>query len=51
VIVDETGADRARFVVSLAWQTRYEPSALNARGNEVMIEMLELANEGIERVQ
>jgi phage tail-like protein len=51
VIVDETGADRARFVVSLAWPTRYEPSALNARGNEVMIEMLELANEGIERVQ
>jgi phage tail-like protein len=51
VIADETGADHARFVVSLAWPVKYEPSALNATGNEVMIETLELANEGIERVQ
>ncbi len=34
-----------------AWPTKYESSALNATGNEVMIETLELANEGIERVQ
>ncbi len=51
VIADETGTDHARFVVSQAWPVKYEPSALNATGNEVIIETLELVNEGIERVQ
>ena len=51
VIADETGADHARFVVSEAWPAKYEPSELNATGNEVIIETLELVNEGIERVQ
>jgi phage tail-like protein len=50
VVADETGADRARFVVRDAWPIRYEPGALNAQGHEVFIETLELANEGIERV-
>lgn len=51
VVQDEEGADRARFVVSEAWPVKYDPSDLNAKGNEVMIELLELANEGIERVK
>ena len=50
VVQDEAGADAARFVVSDAWPIKYDPSDLNAKGNEVMIELLELANEGIERV-
>lgn len=50
VVADESGAVRARFVVSEAWPIKYDPSDLNAKGNEVMIELLELANEGIERV-
>ena len=41
---------RARFVITDAWPIKYDPSDLNAKGNEVMIELLELANEGIERV-
>ena len=51
VVVDEAGVDKARFVVSDAWPTKYDPSDLNAKGNEVFIELLELVNEGIERVQ
>lgn len=51
VVQDEAGDDRARFVVSEAWPIKYDPSDLNAKGNEVFIEMLELANEGIERVK
>jgi phage tail-like protein len=51
VVVDEAGTDKARFVVSEAWPIKYDPSDLNAKGNEVHIEVLELANEGIERVQ
>jgi phage tail-like protein len=49
VVQDEAGADKARFVVSEAWPIKYDPSDLNAKGNEVLIEVLELANEGIER--
>ena len=50
VVLGEAGDDRARFVVSNAWPTKYDPSDLNAKGNEVFVECLELANEGIERV-
>ena len=50
VVQDEAGGDAARFVVTDAWPIKYDPSDLNAKGNEVMIELLELANEGIERV-
>lgn len=50
VVVDEAGADKARFVISEAWPMKYDPSDLNAKGNEVFIELLELVNEGIERV-
>jgi phage tail-like protein len=50
VVQDEAGADSARFVITDAWPVKYDPSDLNAKGNEVMIELLELANEGIERV-
>ena len=51
VVVDEAGSDKARFVVTDAWPTKYDPSDLNAKGNEVLIELLELVNEGIERTQ
>jgi phage tail-like protein len=50
VVQDEAGTDAARFVITDAWPVKYDPSDLNAKGNEVMIELLELANEGIERV-
>ena len=51
VVQDEAGADAARFVVSDAWPIKYDSSDLNAKGSEVMIETLELVNEGIERVK
>jgi len=50
IVQDEAGADKARFVISDAWPVKYNPSALNGKGNEVIVELLELANEGIERV-
>ena len=43
-------AESHRFVVSEAWPIKYDPTDLNAKGNEALIELLELANEGIERV-
>jgi phage tail-like protein len=51
IVQDEAAQDQARFIVSSAWPAKYEVGPLNARGNEVIIETLELANEGIERVQ
>jgi phage tail-like protein len=50
VVQDEAGVDAARFVVSEAWPIKYDPSDLSGKGNEVLIELLELVNEGIERV-
>jgi len=50
VVQDVDGTDAARFVITDAWPVKYDPSDLNAKGNEVFIELLELANEGIERV-
>lgn len=50
IVQDEAGVDSARFVITDAWPVKYDPSDLNAKGNEVLIELLELANEGIERV-
>lgn len=49
VVQDEAGQDKTRFVVTDAWPVKYDPSDLNAKGNEVMIELLEFVNEGIER--
>ncbi len=50
LVQDEDGSDLARWTVSEAWPSQYQPGDLNAKGNEVLIELLELANEGIERV-
>jgi phage tail-like protein len=36
--------------VSEAWPVKYDPGDLNAKGNDVFIELLELVNEGVERV-
>jgi phage tail-like protein len=51
IVQDESGADKARFVVTDAWPSKYTVSGLNGKGNEVLIESIELVNEGIERVQ
>lgn len=50
VVMGEDGVEAARIIVNDAWPIKYQPSDLNAKGNEVLIELLELANEGIERV-
>ncbi len=50
IVVDEAGADKARFVISEAWPIKYTPGALTGKGNDVLIESMELANEGIDRV-
>lgn len=41
----------ARWQVRAAWPCRYEGPTLNATGNDVAIETLELCHEGLERVE
>lgn len=48
---NERGDDSAAFEITRAWPAKYDPSDLNATGNEVAIDSLELANEGIRRIQ
>ena len=49
VIRDVDGAEKVRWNFKEAWPTKYNPADLNAKGNEIAIEMLEIAHEGIER--
>jgi phage tail-like protein len=49
-VQNEAGEDKAAFEVTKAWPCKYDPSDLNAKGNEVAIDALELCNEGIKRI-
>lgn len=50
-IQNEAGEDKAAYEITRAWPTKYNPTDLNGKGNEVAIESLELANEGVRRIQ
>lgn len=50
VLLDRAGEEVARWNFVRAWPTKYDGPDLNAEGNDVSIEMLELAHEGVERV-
>lgn len=49
VLLDEEGSPGARWEFVNAWPTKYDAPDLNATGNEVAIESLEIAHEGMER--
>jgi phage tail-like protein len=49
VVQNEAGQDAARFEIAEAWPSKYDPMDLNAKGNDVSIETLELTNEGVVR--
>jgi phage tail-like protein len=48
VLLDEARQEVARWNLRRAWPTKWGGPSMNARGNEVAIETLELAHEGIE---
>ena len=50
VLVDDAGADKLRWDIVEAWPMKYESGGFNATGNDVMIETLEIAHEGITRL-
>lgn len=51
IAVDEAGNDSAQWDVFNAWPTRYHVPDFNAKGNDVAIETLEIAHEGVKRVK
>jgi len=50
ILIDEAGADKARWDIVEAWPTKYDPPDFSAKGNEVAIETLEIVHESFKRV-
>lgn len=50
VLLNRLGEEVARWNFIRAWPSKWDGPDLNAEGNDVAIEALELAHEGIERV-
>jgi phage tail-like protein len=48
VVLDRKGEEVARWNFYRAWPTKWDGPDLNAEGNDVAIETLELAHEGVE---
>lgn len=51
IVIDEAGTDKASYLIEEAWPSKYDPSDLNGKGNEVFIEVLEITHEGLERTK
>lgn len=49
VILDRLGEEKVRWNFFRAWPVKWDPADLNATGNELAIETLELAHEGLAR--
>ena len=50
-IMNEDGSPGARWEFHNAWPSKYKAPDLNAKGNDVAIETLEIAHEGMKRVK
>lgn len=51
LLLDEEGNEANRWEFREAWPTKYDPSDLNAKGNEIAIETLEIVTEGMVRTK
>ena len=49
VLLDEEGNPTSRWEFRQAWPTKYDAPDLNATGNEIAIETLEIVHEGMQR--
>ena len=48
VLLDDAGAEKMRWNFREAWPTKWTGPSFNATGNEVAIETLEIAHEGLD---
>lgn len=49
VILDETGAEKLRWNFVEGWPTKWVGPTFNATGNEVAIEQIDIAHEGVKK--
>ena len=49
VLLDEIGSEKARWNVREAWPTKWTAPSLNATSNDIAIETIEIAHEGVVR--
>ena len=49
ILLNESGEERLRWNFHNAWPSKWDGPDFNAEGNDVAIETLELAHEGVER--
>ncbi|MBI1277545.1 MAG: phage tail protein [Anaerolineaceae bacterium] len=49
ILIDNTGEEKARWNFFAGWPSKWTGPSFNATGNEVAIETLELAHEGLVR--
>ena len=49
VLLDDAGEEKVRWNFREGWPTKWTGPSFNATGNEVAIEALELAHEGVEK--
>lgn len=50
-LIDEEGNDAARWEFTDAWPSKYKAPDLNAKGNDIAIETLEIVFESMKRVK
>ena len=51
ILMGDDGTPSARWEFHNAWPTKYDAPDLSAKGNDVAIETLEIAHEGMKRVK
>jgi phage tail-like protein len=51
IVLDTEGKEKVRWNFFNAWPTKWTGPDFNAKGNDVAIEQLEIAHEGVERVK
>ena len=49
-LVDEAGDDKSRWELAECWPKKYDPTDLNAKGNDIGIEALDFCTESYRRV-
>lgn len=50
-LMDDTGADAAVWTLTNAWVTKYTGPDLNATSSDISVETIEIAHEGLARIQ
>ena len=49
ILIDDAGDEKTRWNFHNAWPTKWTGPSFNATGNEVAIETIEIAHEGVEK--